>query len=411
MRWYAALLLLVLTPARAEWLALHGGQLRGQYLLASWPEDNVVREAVGTPTQDRNADLRLLTGGGAGGWRWQADYQLILRSGDVLGLGRLDGSALAPGAVFDDDRRLLDLTRVLEDGDDRVLLHRLDRLSIGYTGDKAVLRVGRQAVSWGNGLIYNPVDFFNPFDPAAVDREYKTGDDMVYGQYLEDSGNDWQLVSVWRRDADGDPDPDVNSHALKYHAFLGTRELDLLLARHYGDDIGALGGITDLGGAILRGDLMFTRTAEDDYFSAVVNLSYSWTWWGRNVTGVGEYFFNGFGLRRSDYDELLRHPDLLARLERGELFTVGRHYLAAGLTVEVTPLFNLLPSLFWNAGDGSGLVQLSTRHDLSQDLQLLLSANLPFGADDTEYGGLAIGGSDARVGSGPALFAQLSWYF
>jgi hypothetical protein len=266
-------------------------------------------------------------------------------------------------------------------------------------------------VSWGNGLVYNPVDFFNPFDPAAIDTEFKAGDDMLYGQYLQDSGNDWQLVSVWRRDPDGSVDSDVNTNALKYHAFVGERELDLLLARHYRDDVASVGGISNLGGAVLRGDLMYTGTAEDDYLSGVVNLSYSWVWRQKNFSGVLEYFYNDLGLDESDYDQLASSPDLLARLGRGELFTVGRHYLAGGMTVELHPLFRLLPNLFLNAGDRSGLLQVLGQYDLTQDLQLTLAANLPFGADGTEFGGLELPGTERRLSAGPGFFTQLNWYF
>jgi len=37
-------------------------------------------------------------------------------------------------------------------------------------------------LSWGNGLVFSPMDIVNPFDPTAVDTEYKAGDDMLYGQ-------------------------------------------------------------------------------------------------------------------------------------------------------------------------------------------------------------------------------------
>ena len=99
------------------------------------------------------------------------------------------------------------------------------------------------------------------------------------------------------------------------------------------------------------------------------------------------------------------------RLARGELFTIGRHYLAGGVTVEMTPLLNITPNLFFNLGDDSGLFQLSALYDVSQSWQLLLAANLPFGADNTEFGGLDSGVDDLRLSSGPSLFAQLAFYF
>jgi len=82
-----------------------------------------------------------------------------------------------------------------------------------------------QFISWGNGMVFTPVDIFNPFDPAAVDKEYKTGDDMLYGQYLFSNGNDLQGVAVVRRDLrTGGVEGDQSSLAFKCHGFLGMNE-------------------------------------------------------------------------------------------------------------------------------------------------------------------------------------------
>ena len=407
-----ALLLFACGTTNAELLQFKSGHAKGQYQIGSYPDDSLLRELVGTPTHDVNGDLRLLIDGNKDRFSWQADYQLVARSGDSLELSRLlQGSFLAPAADLNDDRRLMDLTHTISDNDDYSLVHRLDRLHAGYTGDQAVVRVGRQAISWGNGLIYNPVDFFNPFDPAAVDKEYKSGDDMLYSQYLLDSGSDFEFVAVWRRDDDGDTGQSVNTQTLKYHAFIGQGELDVVAARHYDDNILAAGGLTSLGGAILRGDAVVTDTDLDTYASAVINLSYSWVGFEKNMSGVVEYFFNGMGLRESDYRQLSQQHDLLARLQRGELFTLGRHYLAGGVSIEISPLFLFTPNLFFNLGDSSGLVQLVSQHDLAQDWQLLLAGNLPFGSQGTEFGGLDSPVDGLQLSSGPSLFAQLAFYF
>jgi hypothetical protein len=408
----ACLLALSAAGPQAQLLDFKSGHAKGQYLLGSYPDDSLLREIVGTPTHDGNADLRLLIDGRKSNWSWQADYQFLVRSGDTLKLGGLsEGGFVVPGAVPDDDRRLWDLTHIISDTDNRVIAHRLDRLHLGYTGDKAVLRIGRQAVSWGNGLIYNPVDFFNPFDPAAIDKEYKTGDDMLYGQYLQDNGNDTQLVSVWRRDEQGNTASEVNTQALKYHAFVGERELDLLLARHYEDEVFSAGGLSSWGGAIVRGDVVITHTELDDYVSAVANVSYSWNWAGKNMSGLLEYFYNDFGLRKEDYGELTSSPDLLDRLGRGELFTLGRHYLAGGVSIELTPLILFSPNAFFNLGDNSGLAQLVGQYDFKQNWQLLLALNIPFGSAGTEFGGLDTPLPDKKLSNGPSVFAQLAFYF
>lgn len=410
-------LLSAAAAAQGQLLEFKSGHLKGQYVLAIYPGDSLLRDFIDTPSHDLNADIRLLVKGRKSRWSWQADYQLNISSGDSLDLdSALSDSFAVPNAVVEDDRRLWDLTHVISEDENRVLSHRLDRLALSYTGDKVVVRAGRQAVSWGNGLLYNPVDFFNPFDPAAVDREYKTGDDMLYGQYLQDSGNDWQMVSVWRRDEDGDISSDVNSNAVKYHAFIGERELDLLLAQHYEDTIASVGGVTNWGGAILRGDLVATHTDIDNYLSAVANVSYSWMWGGKNISGVFEYFYNGLGLNQSDYDDIPNEQDLVVRLARGELFTVGKHYLGSGLTIEMTPLIKVTPSIFFNLGDSSGLAQIVGEYDVEQNTQLLLALNLPFGSDGTEFGGLdasslGVPVQDKQFSTGPGLFLQLAYYF
>ena len=398
--------------AAVPWL--DGGHLKLRGLAASYPDDSILRDSAGAMAYDGGAGLRLRFRENREEFTLQADYQLLAQVGDSLELAEA-GQGLLPLAPLlpDDDRRWFDLTRTISEGDSRRLVQRLDRLHVGYAGEKVVLRFGRQAVSWGNGLIYTPMDFFNPFDPAAVDTEYKVGDDMLYAQYLLDSGNDWQFVSVQRRDADGDVSSRVSSAALKFHGFGVEQEYDLLLAEHFDQLVLGVGGAGNLGEAVLRGDLTLTDAEDGWVANLVASWSWSWVWGGHNVSGVAEYFFNGFGLRESDYTpaEIAGATDLLARLSRGELFTLGRHYLAGSLLVEMTPLVNVTPNLFLNLGDGSALAQLLVSWDLAQDWQLLASLNLPLGSAGTEYGGLETGIDDLTLEAGPSLFAQLAWYF
>ena len=390
------------------------GHAKGILLSASYPDDSLFRESVGAVANDQGLDLRFNFSAGSGAWQLKADYQVLGLHGDSLELRRtLGNSFVVPLPLPDDDRRWFDLTGTITDTDDTLLVHRLDRLHLDYTGEKAVLRFGRQAVSWGNGLIYNPVDFFNPFDPAAIDTEYKFGDDMLYGQYLLDSGSDWQFVSVHRRDDAGDVSTDVQSNAIKFHGFGMDREYDLLLAEHYNDTVVAVGGVANVGDAVLRGDVMLTDTDDGMVTSLVANWSWSWTPGGYNVSAVAEYFFNGFGLRQSEYtpEDIADASELTERINRGELFTLGRHYLGGSLQVEVTPLLNITPNVFYNMGDGSALAQVVAQWDVREDWLLLMAANVPLGPGGTEYGGIDSGIEGLRLSTGPSAFVQLAIYF
>ena len=391
-----------------------GGHAKYLFLFNTFPDDSLFRDAIGTPSVDQFGDLRLKFGWQKDRVKLVTDYQLLAGKGDGFTLANsLPGNVLIPERIPTDRFRLMDLTHVISQDNDSEIVHRLDRLYVDITSTNAVARVGRQAVSWGNGLIYTPMDFFNPFDPAAVDKEYKTGDDMLYGQYLRQNGDDLQAVWVFRRDIDGEVTSDVDSIAAKYHGFAGEHEYDLLLAEHFDDTVFGIGGISSVGGAIWRGDITLTDTETDEVFSLVTSLSYSWIGWSRNISGILEYFYNGFGIADDDYSPaaLASNPDLVERIVRGELFTLGRNYVAASVMIEITPLWLLTPNAFINASDGSMLAQLVSSYDFKQDWQLLAALAVPIGASGTEFGGIDSGVNGETFSTGVSLYAQLAWYF
>lgn len=390
------------------------GHAKLQATSTNLPADSLLQDFADDPMTDTGLDLRLNLEHRKGGWSWRADYQLLSRQGDQLELQQQASlTGFGNPALPDDDLRLFDLTHRIIDRDDRAITHRLDRLYLSHTTDKTVINFGRQAVSWGNGLFYNPVDFFNPFDPAAIDTEYKTGDDMLYSQYLLDSGDDLQAVWVIRRDDDGDVKSERSSLAFKYHGFSERAEFDLLLAEHYDDRILALGGAIDIAEAIWRSDFVVTDTQDETFTSAILNWSYSWIGWNKNLSASIEYYHNGFGINDADYGPLALadNPELVQRLQRGELFTLGKNYLAAAATIELAPLWMLTTTLFQNLDDESLLLQVFSQHDLQQDLQLLIALNLPQGGNGSEFGGIdsAIDGRPLAIGE--SFFMQLAWYF
>lgn len=378
-----------------------GGHTKLQAVGQTYPKDSLYYDFFGNNTLNTQGDLRLNLEHRRGGWTLDANYQLVAMNGETI-------------VVPDDSRRLFDLTSVIDQGSESALLHRLDRFWVGFASDKTVVRFGRQALSWGNGMFYAPMDLVNPFDPAAIDTEYKAGDDMLYLQYLRDDGADVQGAYVVRRDfQSGDVDVDSATIAMKYHGFAGEGEYDVLVARHYGDDVLGLGVSRALGGANWSGDLVVTDTDIDTYVQISINLSYSWVWADKNMSGAVEYHFNGFGQHAGSYDpaSIVSNPDLFRRLGRGESFTLGRHYLAGSVLIELTPLWSISPTLLMNVSDPSGLLQLVTNYSLSDNMTLLGSLNIPLGSDGSEFGGIPAGIAERYLSSDAGLFAQFAWYF
>jgi hypothetical protein len=393
-----------------------GGRVSPQLVVATYPDNSVFREVFGSSSVDSALDARVVLGVRGRRWSFNVDYQFIGVYGDRLEFTRElpDELKVLFPHLPDDGTRLFDLTYVFTDSGKFAALQRLDRLAVGYSSDNVVVRFGRQAITWGNGLIYNAMDIFNPFDPAAVDKEYKTGDDMFYGQYLRSSGDDVQGVMVFRRDPlTGEVEADQGSLAFKYHHMASTSEYDALVAQHYGDTLVGGGLNYSVGGAVWRGDLVVSFTDNDTVPSLVTSISHSWIWGGKNVSGVAEYYFNGFGQDDGCYspDCLAENPELLERVGRGEVFTLGQHYLALSAMTELNPLFLLTPNVFLNVADPSALIQMVFQNDLQEDLQLWSAINIPVGSDGTEFGGAAADTPGRFLSTGPSASVQLVWYW
>jgi hypothetical protein len=380
----------------------HGGHAKLRVVGQSFPAESLYRDAIGSSALDAAGELRLKLNSRKGHWTFDAAWQLVGLSADTLPISGLPN----------DDRRLFDLTDVIKESRNEALLHRLDRVWLGYASETTVVRVGRQALSWGNGLFYAPMDLVNPFDPAAIDTEYKSGDDMVYVQYLRASGDDVQAAWVVRRNPlTGNVESDEATTAVKYHGFAGEGEYDVLLAQSYGDPVVGIGAAHSIGGAVWSADLVVTDTDLDTYAQFVTNIAYSWTWGGKNMSGMLEYYFNGFGQRRYDPESLAANPDLVSRILRSELYGLGRHYLAGSVMIEVSPLWTVTPVLLANVEDPSALVQLVSNYSLGDNLTLLGSLNLPVGANGSEFGGIETPVPGRYLSSDGSVFLQLAGYF
>ena len=230
---YALLLVLLSSAAFADNGDLEfGGHSKFRLVGQSFPDDSLFHDVAGDTALDAVGELRLNVQAKHHGWTFKADYQFV---------GML--SEFLPAGLPSDDRRLFDLTDIIDQSGDQAIAHRLDRLWVGYTGEKTVVRFGRQALSWGNGLFFAPLDLVNPFDPTAIDTEYKSGDDMLYTQYLRDNGDDVQAAVVFRRDLGGDVESDEATIAAKYHGFAGEYEYDVLVAENFGDTVVAANNV------------------------------------------------------------------------------------------------------------------------------------------------------------------------
>jgi hypothetical protein len=393
-----------------------GGHVKYQYTRIDYRPDDLGALFGDDPADDNSFDLRLKAERRAGPWDFAAHYELLALTGDSVATRRALDAAGFPqrgpvSGLIDDRTRLFDLTSEIVDRERSVAVQRLDRLSIGYTSARTSLRFGRQALSWGNGLVFQPLDFVNPFSPFVIDKDYKTGDDLLFAQWLPVVTDELQAIVVPRRDPDThEVESAESTYAAKYRRRFEGASLELLAARHYDENLAGASVVRSIGGAVWRLDASVTDSkTEGTVLSAVTNLDYSWTWWDANFYGYVEYFHSGFG--ESDPANYGNpNPELAARLARGELFTLARDYIAAGGQVELTPLVNLYASAVRNLNDASHVLQLRGVYDWRQNLQLMAGVNLPLGERGDEYGGIAVA-PGAYVAAGRSAYGRVAYYF
>jgi len=374
---------------------------------------------------DGQAELRLKNQVFMGSrWSLETHYEVVAAGGDTRANNtqlerKLSGQPVATyasSAVISDGHRFFNFTHTLISEDDRVAYHRLDRLNLTYTPSWGSLRIGRQALTWGNGMVFNPMDLFNPFAPASVQRDYKVGDDMILGQVYF-GRHEGQALYVPRRDvATGELSDGQSSYAGKVHFSLDALETDIMAARHYDDDIFAAGATGYLGQAVWRLNLVYTWVGEayrqDDFLQAVANVDYAWLWGGKNVYGLLELFYNGLGAD-GDYAQSLESAYVSTRVSRGDLFTLGRTYLAGLLQIELHPLVRNHWTVIANLQDPSGLVQPQLLWDAATNVQLILGAQWHWGTNGSEYGGFntSVAGRTVKITPYDQIYLWLTYNF
>lgn len=381
-----------------EW----GGHLRAGGRVSS-VDDRSIYGPLGAGTYlDGETDFRLKNKTWAGEiYSFEWHYEAVLRGGDTLEKNRaLKASGDSPAAnelifpaFISDETSFFNLSGVIDEGENTIAYHRLDRLVLAAQPAWGTAAIGRQALTWGNGLVFNPMDLFNPFRPTDMERDYKIGADMALLQVQGEKIDDIQMVYVPRRNPrTGAVSGEQSSLAGKLHHAFESFEVDLMAGLHYNDTVAGFGATRTVGGAVWRFDLTWTRLndreADNDFFTGVTNLDYAWTWGGKNVYGLLEYYYNGLG--KSDYEDAFSDPDMLARLGRGELFTLGRNYLAGQLQYEIHPLVILSLAVINNLADPSGTVQPRIEWSAAQNVQVVFNGTAYYGREGTEYGGFYV---------------------
>lgn len=412
MRRHALIATLLLAAAAAQ-----AGQWSGRGKLEDFAYDSGASSpeaALGyRHSSELDGELRLAFRQDWDAWQFNAAAVWNYRHGSAVTRDRQLGAAL-PALAYTADTSYWDMSRTGVDGGRSLSEQRLDRLNLGYTGRHLVVRLGRQALTWGNGLVFHPVDLVNPFQPVTTDAVYKRGTDMFYGQWLFDNGSDLQAAFVPHRGNAEQAGSGSDTSAVLLNLTAGTRQYLGLAARDYGDTTVAVGSSGALGDSAWTFTLVPTRSADTGttYTSWIGNWSSATVLGGHNVTLFAEIYHDGFGHAGRDYSLAELSPELVVRLRRGQRFVTGRNYFALGSTVDWTPLLQLAPTVIVNLADRSALLDLQLTWSLSDNTNFKAGLRSGIGPHGTEFGGLPLApGSDTFVQPAQQVFVRLERYF
>ena len=335
------------------------------------------------------------------GWQLGA----LVPTDRAFAAGVAPGSTVAVAGAPRARRRLVDFDPLLVQRGAMSIVHDLDLLAVKLDTSRAEITVGRQVLSWGSGHLWNPTDLLAPFSPTDIDREVRRGVDAVRAAIPFGATTHLQLLWL--------PLPDLRDQGAVARLQVNAGGFDIApsAAKYVRDTVIGLDVAGDLGPLGVHGEAAWTRALDldargnrDDFVRAVVGAD------ARprdDVVVTAEYYFNGWGVTDpAGYLAVLSSD----RVQRGEVFGAGRHYLGGSAVWRTSELLSLGGTALVNLADPSALVIPSLEYWAEQKVLLRAGGYLPIGRRPTaavpqdlalrsEYGAAPFG-----------VFAQLAIY-
>ncbi|MDH5491877.1 MAG: hypothetical protein OEY14_07980 [Myxococcales bacterium] len=294
--------------------------------------------------------------------------------------------------------------------------HELDRAYIALHLPFMELTLGRQAIGLGRGALFSAVDLFAPFSPTEVDREWRRGVDAAHLELRLPSVSELSgdlIAAFGDLSASG-----LRSWAMvgRLRALIGEADAALIAGLRDQDEFAAAVLSANLGEAEVHGEfaLFDTDGAGIDggwlgtdalVAKALIGGSYVFDL-GRGLRTVLEYHYSGFGVARIGRSSaILFDTSFQSRLLRGDSQLLGRHAIALILGTEL--LDDLMAGLTYIQSpiDGSGLLSPTLSWSHSDNVTVLASVLLPWGA--ASEGGIPRSEFGA---SAPTIFVQARLY-
>lgn len=262
-------------------------------------------------------------------------------------------------------------------------IFRVDRLYLDVYGEKADLRVGRQALQWGSAYAVNPTD---PFPQVLVTEPWAPRAGINAARLTVPFGGVHKVQGVLATD---DVFTEVRGAGRLTLNALSTDWSLVGWARHT-DLLGEEGVYDGLVGIDLRGTLGVgwwveagLRLDEDKYGLVVAGVDYSFPVL-QSLIVAGQYIYNGAGeADPADYDPLgrfalLMDPEAATELDPAAPFFLGQHYTLLVVSAGITRDTSFSLASFQNLEDGTGFAVPTVGVVPNGWWEVSLSAQLPY---------------------------------
>jgi hypothetical protein len=264
-----------------------------------------------------------------------------------------------------------------------------DRFNLQYFSKKLTFKLGRQPLSLASTFFFTPNDFFSPFAAQVFYRTYKSGVDAARLDVQLGEFSQLSLISVlgYSRNPQSDsgwsnrPNLDKTSYLVRISTVLDDFEWAILGGRIRKNDILGIdfqGEMFEWLGIRGEGHINFSQAAPlKNSVEFSLSLEHRWE---NTFTLRLEQFYHGSGANSADtyLNKLLNNTNNLSPY-------LAKLYTALGASYEITPLLTGNATFLYNGVDSSSLLALYANYSLSDESELALSINLPFGRKPDGY--------------------------
>ncbi|MBC7713672.1 MAG: hypothetical protein H7177_10050 [Rhizobacter sp.] len=285
--------------------------------------------------------------------------------------------------------RVLDLDREITNSDktkSRSLSvnQNLDRFYVNYSQGAFNLNVGRAPIAFGSSKIINPTDVLTPITYATLDKEERVGVDTVRMNYslgtlsLLDVGYvfghklDFSESAVFARLKTNVFATDTSIMAMDF-------QNNLMFGLDFARSIGKASAWFESAYVIPKYFKKSESNNLDNYYRATIGLDYKLT---ESIYSYIEYHYNGAG--NTDPNKYIFSQNKTAYTEGGT-YLYGVHYIAPGLTYEISSLWKLTGQFLFNFNDDSFFNNLSVEYNVAQDMFIDLAGYIPFGKETKTF--------------------------